>query len=195
MPNLARKLAFRWWRGPTRQALALLIVILSPACATNPAPNDWLPGASEVPADPFGAWIRIDYESGSSRQEVAGELLAVEPDTVYVLAGESVVAFPCEAILKARVAWFESGAGILTAWTFLGSLASFSNGYIGGLTLPLWIISGSIATGAQSRAPLVDYRLDQGRPSVLRPYARFPQGLPEGIDRSTLVGKRIVRTQ
>jgi len=175
--------------------LILLVATLGAGCASNPAPNDWLPSAREVPADPFGAWIRIEYDSGSSSHEIAGELLAVEPDTIYVLAGENMVAFPSESILKARVAWFESGAGVLSAWTLLGSLASFSNGYIAGLTLPLWIISGSLATGAQSRAPLVDYRPDQGRLMDIRPYARFPQGLPEGIDRSTFVGKRSERPQ
>ena len=188
MPHLARRIASRCWREPTWQVLILLVAPVA-ACASNPAPDDWLPSAREVPADPFGAWIRIEYESGSSRHEIAGELLAVEPDTVYVLAVDSMVAFPDESIRTARGAWFESGAGVLTAWTFLGSLASFSNGYIAGLTLPLWIISGSLATGAQSRAPLVDYRPDQGRLMELRPDARFPPGLPEGIDRSTFAGK------
>lgn len=193
MPHLARGPGTRWWRGPTRQVMSLLVATLGTSCASNPAPNDWLPSAREVPADPFGSWIRIEYDSGNSSHEIAGELLSVEPDTVYVLAEESLVAFPRESILKARVAWFESGAGMLSAWTFLGSLASFSNGYIAGLTLPLWIISGSLATGAQSRAPLVDYRPDQGRLMDFRPYARFPQGLPAAIDRSTFVGKNSER--
>ncbi len=184
MAQLARRYSSRWCRVPI-----LLAASLCAACASNPAPDDWLPSAREVPADPYGAWIRITFDSGTSRHEIEGELLAAEPDTVYVLTGESVVAFPGDAIRHARVAWFESGAGNLAAWTLLGSLATLSNGYISGLTMPLWVLTGSLATSAQSRSPLVDYRPDRGTLLSIRAYARFPQGLPAGLDRSTLLGR------
>ncbi len=184
MPHHAERYSYRRW-----PLLTLLATSLGAGCASNPAPNDWLPSASEVPTDPFGAWIRIDFDSGTSSHQAEGELLAVEPDTVYLLAGEQVVAFPGDRIRHARVAWFESGAGGLAAWTALGSLASLSNGVIAGITLPLWIITGSLATGAQTRAPLVDYDPGNGSLLRIRAYARFPQGFPDGLDRSTLIGR------
>lgn len=166
--------------------MALLLWV---GCASNPAPDDWLPSAREVPTDPYGAWIRIEFDSGTASHETEGELLAVEPDTVYLLAGDRVVAFPGDRIRHARVAWFKSGAGLLGGWTALGAVASLSNGMLAGITLPLWIITGSLATGAQTRAPLVDFDAGDGSLLRIRAYARFPQGLPVGLDRSTLVGR------
>lgn len=185
MHQLARRFNCR-----RRWLVTLLAASLCAACASNPAPNDWLPSATEVPTDPFGAWIRIEFHSGTSRSQIEGELLAVDPDSVYVLAGEAVVAFPGDSIDSARVAWFESGAGALAGWTVFGSLATLSNGYLAGITLPLWIISGSFATSAQSRSPLLDYRPDRGNLMEMRAYARFPQGFPDELDRSALVGKQ-----
>lgn len=190
MPHRARRIGYRWCR-----ALILLATSLGTGCASNPAPDGWLPSARDVPADPYGAWIRIEFDSGTTKDEIEGELLAAEPDTVYLLSDEAVVAFPCESIRHARVAWFASGAGNLAAWTLLGSLSTLSNGYFAGLTMPLWVLTGSLATSAQSQAPLVDYRPDQGVTTDFRAYSRFPQGLPDGLDRTTLVGRPYPESQ
>jgi hypothetical protein len=59
-------------------------------------------------------------------------------------------------------------------------VSTISNGYLLGITAPLWIITGIVASSNESRAPL------RGVPPLvwadLAAYARFPQGLPPGID-------------
>jgi hypothetical protein len=46
------------------------------------------------------------------------------------------------------------------------------------------MIGGSIATGSRSFEPIIDYpKKDLSR---FLPFARYPQGLPDGIDRSQI---------
>jgi hypothetical protein len=66
----------------------------------------------------------------------------------------------------------------------LGTLSTISNGAFLLFTAPMWIIGGSIATGARSFEPIVDYpKRDWGH---LAPFARYPQGMPRGIDRKQI---------
>ena len=161
------------------------------ACAGNPAPRGWLPGPEDAPQDPYGAWVAV-LEGDES--ETAGELIAVRDDSVFVLTQSGRLAgFAYGDIQQARLAYYDAQWGGLAAWTILGSLATISNGYFAGITLPLWVITGSIAASAESRAPLEEARLvSQWR--ELRMYARFPQGMPEGLDRSVLRPRPVARS-
>ncbi len=168
---------------------AALLAVLAAACASNPAPEGWLPPAKFVPADPYGAWVEIEFDSGDLRQSMAGELLAIQSDSVFVHTYGDVHAAPAHGIRSLRVAWYESSAGALMAWTVVGAASSLSHGGFGVLTLPLWILTGSLATAAQSRSPIVEWDPARVRLTALARYARFPQGFPPDLDRSGLRGK------
>ena len=76
----------------------------------------------------------------------------------------------------------------MALWTVAGTLSTASHGVALLLSAPAWIIGGSVATTKVSHAPLITY---PSRPwSDLARYARFPQGLPIGLDPATLQRKR-----
>ncbi len=168
---------------------SVLLAVTSAGCASNPAPDGWLPAASEVSTEPYGAWIVLQIVSADSGRTVSGELIAAHSDSVFILSSGNLEAHSAGEIVDARVAWYESGSSSLVLWTVAGSLASMSHGAYGIISLPLWIIFGTIATSSQAGSPLVDYQPAMSLPRTLSPYSRFPQGLPPNLNRSQLRGK------
>lgn len=160
---------------------AALLITLAAGCARNPAPHAWLPTPRGAPEDPYGAWIGLRL---SDTQELIGELLAQEHDSVFVLTDDgSVRAVHTARVTSARIAWFDSRWGSTTAlWGALGSLSTFSHGFVLVLSMPVWIIAGSTAAASDSRAPLVN-PLRLGWEGA-RMYARYPAGLPPGLPRT-----------
>jgi hypothetical protein len=164
------------------------------ACARNPAPRRWLAPAREAQADPYGAWIvvrgeaiaadgRADARAKSVPVLASGELLAVGEDSVFVLSAEGRV----EAVARteartATIAWYDGQSGLTARWAAIGALSTLSHGFGLILSGPIWILTGTIAAGADSRAPLVTvkYRTEWVE---ARAYARFPAGLPSGLPR------------
>jgi len=157
---------------------ALLLVA---GCAVNPAPHGYLPSPKEAPSDVYGGWIALTMAAGKHDSTVAGELIAVRGDSVWVLPDSGpVVAVPTSTVKHGRVARYNSEAGAIAGFTALGVVSTISNGFLAGFTMPLWVITGIVASSNESRAPLRDVP-----PLVwanLAAYARFAQGLPPGID-------------
>lgn len=175
----------------------ILLVLLS-GCAGPTAPRGWLPSAREAEQEAFGAWISVEYSDGSSEQVAKGELIAVGQDSVFVLTHEPVfapvfevtqqlIAIPLDQIERGRLAAYDANHSTLAGWAAVGSLSTISHGWFVLASLPVWIIVGSVSTAAQSVAPIEEFPAHSWRD--LRKYARFPQGLPEGLDRSTLRSK------
>jgi hypothetical protein len=151
------------------------------ACSQNPAPTGWLAPARAAQSDPYGAWIVVWPPAGP---EVAGEFLAVDRDTVFVLPpGGGVRAVALGSVEGALVAFYDAQWGGLTGWTMAGALSTISNGWFSAFTFPLWTIGGSLITGGQSRAPLRRVR-SAADWSAVRMFARFPAGLPPDLPRT-----------
>jgi hypothetical protein len=101
---------------------------------------------------------------------------------------DGVAWVPRAAITRATVAGYDIGAGRLATWATVGTISTISHGVALVLSAPVWIIGGSVATSKANHAPLITY---PSRPwSDLARYARFPQGLPIGLDPATLQKKR-----
>lgn len=151
------------------------------ACAGNPAPAGFLPSPAEAVRDVYGGWIEVTVSAGRRDSTIAGELIAARVDTVWILPDSGgVVAVSTTTVKQGRVARYNSEAGAIGGFTALGVVSTISNGYLLGITAPLWIITGIVASSNESRAPL------RGVPPLVwadvAAYARFPQGLPPGID-------------
>lgn len=153
-------------------------------CASTRAPSGWLPSADKAQRDAYGAWVFVEYEVGSSEKQTQGEFIAVGPDTLFVLDAEALVAVPLQHIHHAQLSTYDSNYGGLALWTIVGSLTTPSHGYFLLLSLPLWVLTGSISTSAQSWLTIEKFPAMSW--DKLRKYARFPQGLPKRLDRSTL---------
>ena len=163
------------------RGVMLAPLFLAVACAGNPASDGFLPSPAGAAHDVYGAWIQVTVPVGRRDSTIAGELIAARADTVWILPDSGpVVTVPTSTVKHGRVARYNSEAGAIAGFTALGVVSTISNGWLLGITAPLWIITGIVASSNESRAPLRDVP-----PLVwanLAAYARFPQGLPPGID-------------
>ncbi len=162
------------------RVVCLAACLLFEHCAHSHAPLGWLSGSETVPLDPYGAWIEVETDSG----RIDGEFIAVSSDSVFV-ADTVLHVVGRTAISSARVFLYNSND--VSAGLILGPLLTISNGVLLIFTAPMWLIGGSIAAVSRSHDPLFDYPKDSFE--QMSRYARFPRGLPEGIDRSRVVMK------
>jgi hypothetical protein len=116
---------------------------------------------------------------------VQGELIAIDTDTIHVLADGRLVSLARATVCCAELTAFRMELSELQLWTVLGILSTASHGIVLILTAPLWAIAGTAAAASASYAP----RIVPTDPVVLQPFARFPQGMPPGLDRRTLRSK------
>jgi hypothetical protein len=167
--------------------ISLGIVVACTACASNTAPKGWLPKPTEAQAAAYGGWIELTYAESEERH-TDGELIAVSAESVWVLSGNQGMVIPTAAVKKGKLTAYAAQKEGLTAWMLLGTLSTLSNGGFLIFTAPMWMIGGSIAVGGESRSP------ERKSPPLtwveLAPFARFPQGLPEGIALTALEEKK-----
>lgn len=203
-----------------RPATLLAAALFCAGCAGHIAPPKWLSTPEEQQQLAYGAWSRITYVDDGVAVEANGELIAADSilmyvlspqikkkypsrrsallitddlprlyaDTVHILAQDSIIAINIVKITKGRLVTYDARGSVIGAWTALGAVSCVSHGVAGGISMPVWILVGSIATSAQG------YSAVQSHPPVailkFRQYARFPQGLPDGIDLTSLRPKK-----
>jgi hypothetical protein len=143
--------------------------------ASSGAPAGWLPRPDDLGRSGRGAWITIRH-LGSGKTATAGELIAIADDRVYVLAEDGLRIVPAAEVRSALVAVYASGADAMVG----RSLITLTHGSLQLLTTPLW---WGLVNDA-SRAPLLEH------PPLplegLARFARFPVGLPPGLDLGSL---------
>ena len=159
------------------------------ACAPY-APAGWLPTPEEARSDAYGGWARLEYRTGNAGAVAQGELLAVAPDSVFVLGAGGFTALATARVTGVLVETYDPRAGGLSAWLLLGTLSTASNGFYLVLSAPLWLVLGGIGVGSAVGAARVSSAAPTpARWEALRAFARFPQGLPPGLDRTGLKPK------
>jgi hypothetical protein len=165
-------------------AMAIIGGCLLWGCASTPAPHGWLSIPEKTQQEAYGAWIIIEYKTNISGARLYGEFISAADNSVFVLASRGLVSIPEKDIKSAQLAIFESRYGTISKWTLLGTISALSHGLVGIISMPVWILTGTLASIGQSHAPIKKY------PSYswddLKMYARFPQGIPPGLDRSQL---------
>lgn len=175
--------------------LSLLAAGCLAGCASTQAPRGYLLSASDVEQTSYGAWAIVrpvtDETSGWE-----GELIAVYPDSLFVLSTERLLVVPRDEVSEVTLNLYRTRHGTFAAWTILGALSTGSHGIGLIISAPVWIIWGSITTAAVSREPILkcslrrSQRASSGTHGVgwddLSKFARFPQGLPEIMNRASL---------
>lgn len=145
-----------------------------------------------APQEPFGGWAAV-WEGKGYSPDFEGELIAIGPDSVFVFSGDSLVIRSLAAVKRVRVVGYDPKAGDLMEWTAVGTLSTASHGLIAIISAPLWFLIGSSITSSAAHASELNAPGYHRTWDDLRPYARFPQGLPPGIDRSSLRSRMAVR--
>lgn len=193
-------------------AVVLLPFVLLTGCAHRGPPRGWLPVAGASPPDPFGGWIEVEEvrpgpdamkplwaraahgmpgapsPTWQYRATLRGELIAVSADSLHVLSDSGLVSLAWSAVRRARLTEYDAQHGAFGAWTVAGVLSSFSHGVFLILSIPSWLIFGGVSTGIQANQAQVDF--PRSEPETMVRYARFPSGLPSGLDRRHLEGRR-----
>jgi hypothetical protein len=173
-------------RSPSARStcVALIAGCCLAGCASTTAPKHWLPQAVDAQTTAYGGWISLEVKGVSPKTVHEGELLAIQADSVFILEGSSSFGLPTAQIGEAKLMGYDANKGPLALWTLAGTLSTFSQGVGFVFSMPVWIIAGTGATASQSRAPQIV--LPDATWEAARVYARFPQGLPAGLDRSSL---------
>ncbi len=167
-------------RSRERVAILALLAALALGCASAPtSPPDWLPDPVAVGENPFGAWIEVQCGTKRGEMEIHGELLAVDRTHVYVLRPDDMRAVAIDSVREARVTWYNSHGGAVVGATVIGTFMTISNGAFLVFTAPMWMIGGTLAAHSQYHEPVLESP-DRGWDEI-RPFARFPQGLPPGF--------------
>ncbi len=164
----------------------VIVIMLLAGCAASIAPAHWLPSAVEVPQDGYGSWASVTLSIGPD-EFTEGELIASTPDTLYIFGYEKLETYGHNEVAKVHLQSYDANYSGLAFWTGLGSLSTISHGFILAISAPVWIITGTIATSSQSKAP---HKTIMGSNwKQLQAYCRFPGGMPTSIDRAGLKPK------
>jgi hypothetical protein len=169
-------------RSVTRSAAAVVLVVAVGGCATSRPRLSVLGREVEV--------VGRGAEPGRAR----GELIAVGPEQLWIRDAQGVAAHPLAGLRKVRVerhgldgkkglTWALIGA-LVTGGALTAACSSAEGSSDCGLVFPVvglsWAVFGGLSAldlRRSSRLSVKDPDWDD-----LRPYARFPQGIPEGLD-------------
>jgi hypothetical protein len=160
-----------WW----------LAVIAVGCVHGNPDPRDL--GAEKMARSGLGSWAVVTQHEF---KETEGELIATDNGALYMLVNETHELRRFDRTPDLKVVLYNySIEQELEAWRVLGSLSTLSHGAWLVISLPIWLITTSATiNGEMDRAST---RYPEEPWEVLGMWARFPQGLPLGIDAKTLV--------
>lgn len=173
--------SFRLWRP----LLVVLALVLTGCVSARTSPRGVIPTDRTVVDDPRGAWIQVQTRDGGI---VQGELLAVEPrGNVHVLTTTSAYQrVALTAVADARLEVYRNNWSTPAGWGALGAVSTVSHGFILGISAPIWGAAGATASTAQSKTGF--YRIPSGLSwAQATMYARFPAGMPDGVDPQRLL--------
>ena len=167
-------------RASRRLVPALGAWVVCVACAANSAPAGFLPKPVEAQQLAFGGWIELTLKGGPrDSARVEGELIAVSADTVWVLTIAGARAVPTASVGRGKLTGYDSESGEVATAVLGGAVMTFTNGAFLVFTAPMWIIGGLITEANQAALPVKEIPRDAW--VDLRPFARFPQGMPPGV--------------
>jgi len=164
---------------------ALLVPLVLAGCATSNAV--------------LGRPVEVRQAGANPKDPVRGELIAVGPDKMWVAGPGNVRAIPRGAVQEVRVQRHGLTRGKALRWVALGILVSTivlsaacssvedADG-CGTIAVPVGLTWGLIGVpSAMSLGNSSHLQVQPAQWDSLNGYARFPQGLPEGVDPGALV--------
>lgn len=174
--------------------LAGLIFFLS-GCSTLRIPSNYRYAAQQVKKEITGSWIHIKLNlraDTTQETELSGELIAIQSDTIYVITSLGLKGVKVSKIDEADLYMFMNQPGMYGAITGLLYLPDIIAALVIGtpafliLGIP-WIATAGIMTIAEgsNNTNVLNYP-DFCSLEELRKFARFPQGIPQGIDKTRI---------
>jgi hypothetical protein len=169
----------------TRSLVAVIAAaaLLGPVgCVHNPDPRELT--LDQVVSSGLGGWIVVHTTQGDLR----GELIAMTPADLTMLARTPeprLTTVPRVEVTRAELYPYHSEAGAFGMWGAIGALSTISHGFGLILSAPVWLLTTAISGRIESGHANVSYPDDDW--ANLRPWARFPQGLPPDVGEEELL--------
>ncbi|HYF03853.1 MAG TPA: hypothetical protein VEC36_10785, partial [Patescibacteria group bacterium] len=167
---------------------SLFAAFLMIGCASVSAPSGWLESPQRAVKTGFGGWADVLSRNDTTYR---GELIAVTYDSIYILQNERrskkdgtvtpsrLRIFVKSEVREVMVTMYDAEEGYYMGATTAGILSTLTHGFYSIVTANLWAFGGSVATILRSYEPVFEYPGE--RWEEMAQYARFPQGIPEGI--------------
>lgn len=169
-----------------RDVMALAVVASCAGCATGQ-------GKLQV----FGRPVTV-VTDGPNQEKLQGELLAVTRDQLWLRGDDGVQEIPLGSVREVRVKRHGFGAAKALIWAAVGGLATGGAltaacasvegnndcGEVGLAVAGAWLAVGALAAPSMEHSSRI--RMETPASRELGPFARFPQGPPEGLDLRSL---------
>lgn len=173
----------------------IVFIICLLGCSTAYIPVSYRFNPINLKKEITGNWIEINMHSKSNVNQdinLSGELIAIQLDTVYVLTEEKLNSIQIDRINEAILYIYSNQGGKYAVATgllyFSDIIAAFVTRipYFLEIGVPWVIIGSSISIYEASDN---SNRLIYPNENILedfKKYARFPQGMPQGINKEKL---------
>lgn len=167
----------------------LLLLLLS-FSLVNCSYYQHLEDQSEFTTTEHGSFIRVwEKQNGnfSNTVERRGELIAVDKDSLYMLVYQLEADTVCKGLHRNKVSAFNLyyAKPNTSFWTIpVFTLVTASHGLFAIVTAPLNLLITSLTQGyilRESHSEEGDLNIDE-----LSPYARYPRGIPDGVDKAMI---------
>ncbi len=170
-------------------------LLLAAAGCSVPGPESLAPESVPRLA---GAHVSVERTTGAG--DFRGELVTVSNDSLWVLSGPTLFAARLSSVISVRVRQHGLSGGRTFLWGIIGGAVTGGGlaaacaqvgGNCGGVfaaTAVTWLVVTSIS--AISDEASSNPKLDRVTTAALKPYARFPQGWPEGLPRGAVGAER-----
>ncbi len=161
--------------------LLFISILVFGSCRYAP----YLPKANQVGTNVYGSQITVDPKN---RIQIRGELLAIKDSSLFVkksvgsIKQPEIIRIPINEILNFRLRYIKPQN---YSWTIpVFSLFTASHGMFLVFTFPINLLT-TVIVATSSDASFVYTKKDISFKD-LNMFARFPQGIPEGIDLAKL---------
>jgi hypothetical protein len=161
----------------TNIIIITLIILVTAACKTP----GYLSSSDQIDINEYGSYIKLFRETADP---VMGELIAIDSTEAVVLtaAENRCIVVPMKDIVKFKLRYASSKH---YGWTIpLLAVLPLMNGLFAILTMPFHLIVTVSVTASGERA--FQYSNKNMTYDMMTMFARFPQGIPPGIEISSI---------
>ncbi|MDX9905137.1 MAG: hypothetical protein RBS55_00975 [Bacteroidales bacterium] len=175
-----------------RLLTVILIALFIAGCAINKQANRYTPSLNDSGKYLFGRWIEVKYTAAvdsSFIHTLAGELIAYSGHDLYVLDSAKMNIMPDSLITTARLFLYRKNPNKFLITSLLMIIPNaigmvvypeYALGFLALAIVP--VINGAIFTLVDRNTPTNELRYPKKELKELAKFARFPQGLPAGVD-------------
>jgi hypothetical protein len=170
-------------------------VIFLLGCKTSSIPAGYRYNPRALKREITGSWTEVKLnrkEITTVETMLSGELIAIQSDTVFILTSAGLESVHTSNISQAVLYMYMNQSGKYAAATGLlyipNIVAAIAYGEPGFLALGVpWLLTGTIMTIVEgsNHSNILNYPYPS-QLQDLNKFARFPQGMPPGIDKARL---------